>query len=106
MIMQARARGVFENLNTIDPDPKMQSFAVNAGWFQHFKVHCGFHSLQRGLVEAAAADLVAVGQPPVLLQVTMEKHVLIIFHTPQHPVSHLIKLYSCILKLVMLIHIF
>jgi hypothetical protein len=90
MIIEAKGKGMFENLNTIDTDPKVQSFAASAGWF-HFKGHCGFHNLHRP-VEAAAADLVAAGKPPVLLQVTIEKHGLIIFHTPQHPLSHLIKI--------------
>jgi hypothetical protein len=35
MITQAKAKGTFENLST-DPDPKVQSFAASAGWFQCF----------------------------------------------------------------------
>jgi hypothetical protein len=35
MITWAKAKGKFENLST-DPDPKVQSFAAIAGWFQYF----------------------------------------------------------------------
>jgi hypothetical protein len=35
MIIQAKAKGTFQNLST-DPDPKVQSFAASAGWFEYF----------------------------------------------------------------------
>lgn len=60
---------MFENLGT-DPDPIVQSFAANAGWFQHFKEYCGYHNL-KGPVEAAAPCLLTAGKPPVVLHVTV-----------------------------------
>jgi hypothetical protein len=33
IIIQAKAKTLFENLNAVEPDPKVQSFAASAGWF-------------------------------------------------------------------------
>jgi hypothetical protein len=35
-IIQANAKSLFENLNANEPDPKVQSFATSAGWFEGF----------------------------------------------------------------------
>jgi hypothetical protein len=48
----------FENLNATEPDPKVQSNAVCAEWFERFKGRHWFHNLKlRG--KAVAAALVA-----------------------------------------------
>jgi hypothetical protein len=73
MIIQAKAKSLFDNLNAIEPDPKVPSFAGSAEWFELFKGHYGFHSLKL-TGEAAAADLVAAEKFPALPQVTIEEH--------------------------------
>jgi hypothetical protein len=32
LIIQAKVKSLFDDLNAVDPDPKVQSFATNAGW--------------------------------------------------------------------------
>jgi hypothetical protein len=54
---------LFQNLNAVEPDPKVQSFAANAGWFERFKRQHGFHNLKL-TGEAAAADLFAAENFP------------------------------------------
>jgi hypothetical protein len=71
MIIQAKAKSLFDSLNAIEPDPKVPSFAGSAGWFEHFKGCHGFHNLKL-TGEAAAADLVAAEKFPMLLQATIE----------------------------------
>lgn len=44
--IQATAKSFLENLNAIQPDTKVQSFASTAGWFQHLQGYHGYHSLQ------------------------------------------------------------
>jgi hypothetical protein len=56
IIIQAKAKTLFENLNAVEPDAKVQSFAASAGWFERFKRRHGFHNLKL-TSEAAAADL-------------------------------------------------
>jgi hypothetical protein len=34
MIIQAKVVSLFDNLNAIEPDPKVPSFAGSAGWFE------------------------------------------------------------------------
>jgi hypothetical protein len=63
---------LFDNLNAIEPDPKVPSFAGSAGWSERFKGCHGFHNLKL-TGEAAAADLVAE-KFPVFLQATIEEH--------------------------------
>jgi hypothetical protein len=46
LIFQAKAKGLFDNLNATDPDPKVQSFAASVGLFESFKVQHGFHNLK------------------------------------------------------------
>jgi hypothetical protein len=36
IIIQAKAKTLFENLNAVEPDPKVQSFAASARWFERF----------------------------------------------------------------------
>jgi hypothetical protein len=38
LLTQARAKSLVDDLNVVDPDPKVQSFAASAGWFERFKV--------------------------------------------------------------------
>jgi hypothetical protein len=42
MIIQAKVKSLFENLNAIEPELKVLSFAASAGWFERFKRHHGF----------------------------------------------------------------
>jgi hypothetical protein len=73
MIIQAKAKSLFDNLNAIGPDPKVLSFAGSAGWSEHFKGRHEFHN--RKLTDkAAAADLFAAEKFPALLQVTIKEH--------------------------------
>jgi hypothetical protein len=74
MIIQAKAKSLFDNLNAIEPDLKEPSFAGSAGWFERFKGHHGFHNLKLTGEEAATADLVAAEKFPALLQATIEEH--------------------------------
>jgi hypothetical protein len=37
---------LFDDLNAIDHDSNVQSFAASAGWFERFKVLHGFHNLK------------------------------------------------------------
>lgn len=37
MIVQAEAKSLFYDLNVVDSDPEVSSFAASAGWFEHFK---------------------------------------------------------------------
>jgi hypothetical protein len=32
MIVQAEAKSLFNELNVVDPDPEVSSFAASAGW--------------------------------------------------------------------------
>jgi hypothetical protein len=64
---------LFENLNAVGQDPKVHSFPVSAGWFEHFKGCHGFHNLQL-TDKAAADDLVAAEKYLALIQVTVERH--------------------------------
>jgi hypothetical protein len=73
MIIQAKVKSLFENLNAIKPDLKMQSSVASAGWFEHFKGRHGFHNLKLTR-EAAAADLVAAEKFSVIFQATNELH--------------------------------
>jgi transposase-like protein len=70
MIIQAKAKTLFDNLNAIEPDPKVPSCAGSGGWFEG---HHGFHNLKL-TGKCAEADLVAAEKFPVLLQVTIEEH--------------------------------
>jgi hypothetical protein len=73
VIIQAKAKRLFHNLNAIEPGQKVQSFAASAGWFESFKGRHGFHNLKLN-GEAAAADFVAVEKLPAFLQATTERH--------------------------------
>jgi hypothetical protein len=73
MIIQAKAKSLFDNPNAIEPDPKVPSFAGSTGWNESFKGCHEFHNLKL-TGKAAAADLVATEKLPVLLQVTIEEH--------------------------------
>jgi hypothetical protein len=66
IIIQAKAKTLFENLNAVGPDPKVQSFAANARWFERFKRRHGFHNLKL-TGEAAAAELFAAENFPAQL---------------------------------------
>jgi hypothetical protein len=46
MIIQAKARSLFDNMNAIESDPKVLFFAGSAGWSERFKGHYEFHSLK------------------------------------------------------------
>jgi hypothetical protein len=46
MIIQAEVKSLFENLNAIGPDLKLQSFPASAGWFEHFEGCHGLHNLK------------------------------------------------------------
>jgi hypothetical protein len=37
MITQAKAKDLFENLNAIERELRVQSFTASAGWFEQFK---------------------------------------------------------------------
>jgi hypothetical protein len=69
MITQNKAIILSENLNVIEPDLKVKSFAESAGWFECSKGHHRFHN-PKLIVEAAAADLGAAEKFSVLLHVT------------------------------------
>jgi hypothetical protein len=71
MIIQFKVKGLFKDLNAIEPDLKVQSFAGRAGWFEHVKGYHGFHNLNR-TGEAEAAVLVAADKFSVLLHITVE----------------------------------
>jgi hypothetical protein len=73
MIIQAKAKSLFENLNDIEPDLKVQSFAISAGWFEHFKGFHGIHNLKQ-IGKAAAANLVPAEKFPAVLKSTIERH--------------------------------
>jgi hypothetical protein len=73
IIIQAKVKTLFENLNVVEPDPKVQSFAASAGWFERFKRRHGFHNLKL-TSEAAAADLFAAENFPAQLQAAVEEH--------------------------------
>jgi hypothetical protein len=73
IIIQAKAKTLFENLNAVEPDPKVQSFVASAGWFERFKRRHGFHNLKL-TSEAAAADLFATENFPAQLQAAIEEH--------------------------------
>jgi hypothetical protein len=73
MIIQAKAKSLFDNLNAIEFDPKVPSFDGSAGWFERFKGCHGFHNLKL-TGEAAAADLVAAEKFPALIKATGEEH--------------------------------
>jgi hypothetical protein len=64
---------LFENLNAVEPDAKVQSFDTSVGWFKRAKWHHGFQSLKL-TGKAAVADLVAVEKFPVLLQAAIDRH--------------------------------
>jgi hypothetical protein len=65
MIIQAKAKSLFENLNDIEPDLKVQSFAISAGWIEHFKGFHGIHNLKQ-IGKAAAANLVPAEKFPAV----------------------------------------
>jgi hypothetical protein len=73
MIIQAKAKSLFDNLNATETDPKVPTFTGSAEWFELFKGHHGFHNLKL-TSEAAAADLVAAEKFPALPQATIEEH--------------------------------
>jgi len=57
--IQATAKSFLENVNAIQPDTKVKSFASTAGWFQRPQGYHGYHSLQL-IGKAVAAHLAAV----------------------------------------------
>jgi hypothetical protein len=54
---------LFDDLNALDPDTKVQALAAGAGWFERFKVWHGFHNLEP-TGEAAGTDVVAAENLP------------------------------------------
>jgi hypothetical protein len=38
LIIQAKEKSLFDDLNALDPDTKVQALAAGAGWFERFKV--------------------------------------------------------------------
>jgi hypothetical protein len=56
--IQATAESFLVNLNAIQPDTKVQSYASTAGWFQRLQGYNGYHSLQL-TGKAVAAHLAA-----------------------------------------------
>jgi hypothetical protein len=73
IIIQAKAKTLFENQNAVEPDPKVQTFAASAGWFERFKRRHGFHNLKL-IGDAAAADLFPAENFPAQLQAAIEEH--------------------------------
>jgi hypothetical protein len=72
IIIQAKEKTLFENRNAVEPDPKVQSFAASAGWFERFKRRHEFHNLKL-TGEAAAVDLFAAEKFPAQLQAAIEE---------------------------------
>jgi hypothetical protein len=64
---------LFDNLNAIEPDPKVPPFSGSAGWFERFKGCHEFNNL-KFTGEATAADLVAAEKFPAFLQATIKEH--------------------------------
>jgi hypothetical protein len=58
LIIQAKARSLFDELNAVGLDPKVSTFFASAGWFELFKGRHGFHNLKL-TGEATAGDVVA-----------------------------------------------
>jgi hypothetical protein len=73
VIVQSKAKSVFDNLNAVEPDLKVPSFVGSTGWFECFKQHHGFHNLKL-TGKVAAADIVAAEKFPALLKVKVEEH--------------------------------
>jgi hypothetical protein len=73
MIIQAKAKNVFDNLIATVPDLNIPSSVGSVGWFEHFKGCHGSHNFKI-TDEAPAADLVGAEKLPVLLQAYLPQH--------------------------------
>jgi hypothetical protein len=72
MMIQAKEKTLFDNLNAIEPDPKVPSFVGSTGWFECSKGCHGFHNLKL-TSKTAATDIVPAEKFAALLQATTEE---------------------------------
>jgi hypothetical protein len=73
LIIQAKARSLFGELNAVELDPKVSFFVASAGWFERFKGRHGFHNLEL-TGEAAAGDVVAAEKFPAQFPALTDEH--------------------------------